>query len=93
MRHQKKYKPYVRRAKSGDYGADVRTAMLLNFRHNVGWSTYVLVQRGFRHRVIACGKSRLEVMQSPLFVRSGRMTFKQWSKSVQKICREKEASV
>lgn len=93
MKYQKKFRPYVRRAKPGDYGADARTAILLNFRRNVGWPTYVLVQRGVRHRVMNCGKSRLEVMQSPLFVRSGRMTFKQWSKAIQKSYRKREASV
>ena len=88
MKYQKKFRPYVRRAKPGDYGADARTSILLNFRRDVGWPTYVLVQRGCRHRVMVCGRSKSEVEQCLLFIRSGRMTFKQWAKLIQRAYRK-----
>ena len=53
-----------------------------------GW---VMVQHGFRGRVLAVAGSKRELMDSPLAVLIGRYSFKEWARQIQRDAQEKKA--
>jgi len=58
MKNYKKYTPYIRRMKKGDYSPDLFEAARMGIYPKLGHQVYVLVQRGFSHRVVMVGSSK-----------------------------------
>ena len=58
-------KPYIRRANGRERSGTIRLAFQLAwFRMTYKSGFYVLVQRGVKNEVLACGKSRTEIIRS-----------------------------
>ena len=84
MRRCKRYLPYVRRACSRDRSESIRVAFRMAFYQQTGRDFFVMVQRGFPHLVIECGRTKRDVESSPLVVAFGTMTFRRWARCIQK---------
>jgi len=80
----KKFRPYIRRLKPSDRADDWRTALRLAVYQMRNWNGWVMVQHGFPGRVMAVGESKQELLRSPFSVLSGRYSFKQWAREVQR---------
>lgn len=84
MRRCKKFLPYVRRACPRDRSESLRVAMRMAYFQTMGVEFFVMLQRGFPHLVIECGRTKREVKNSPLVVQFGSMSFRKWARAIQK---------
>lgn len=87
MRRCKKFLPYVRRGSKRDKSESISIAFRMAYFQASGRDYWVMLQRGFPHLVIACGRTRREVENSPLLVAGGRKSFRQWARSIQRYVR------
>lgn len=49
----------------------------------MGVDYFVMLQRGFPHLAIECGRTKREVEESPLVVKFGSMSFRRWARAIQ----------
>jgi len=78
----KKYMPYIRKMNGKEKADDLRTCFRLAHFSVIDKQAYVMVQHGFPNQAIAVGRSKEEIKNSIIVVAIGKMTFKEWARSI-----------
>jgi hypothetical protein len=89
MKRRKKYKPYIRRAKSSDYSSDLFVAAGIGLYYEMRKRNYyVLVQHGAPNKVIKAAISKHEIKRKVAIVK----TFSSWAKWIKHYCHKRKVN-